>query len=92
LALLTPAERAQLDQLLTAPRSIRDVVHAANFPVSVLRLMLDAIRTIKAESPQAKGTQLWLDLVRRLPAEIQGHVARALRDGCWQGPADPPLA
>jgi hypothetical protein len=94
LALLTPAELAEVDALMQRGQksSLQQVVSI--LPVSVVRLLLDTIRAMKAETKDlsAKPKCSLVDLVRRLPVELQGPVADALLNGRWRGEPPAPLA
>jgi len=89
LSLLTAAELRELDQILTAPRNLRDIIRP--LPASVVRLMLDAVRAVKAEPQQAQGKHVLIEIVLRLPESIRANVIDALRNGYWKGPEDPAL-
>jgi len=58
----------------------------------VVRLLLDTVRTMKAERKDlsAKPKCTLADLVRRLPDELQVPVATAFIRGFWNSPPDPP--
>lgn len=83
LTFLTPQERAELDSLLTARMSFREL------PTSVLRAILASHRRLVAsDGVRRKMINLGpLDL----DADLKQFIAESYRVGYWIGPLDPPL-
>lgn len=80
LALLTPQEREELDRLLTAPVPVSELL--AVIPLSVRRLMLDAMEATKGSDP--------IDITSlNLPADLKVKITFAFERGEWPDPPEP---